>query len=200
MSVTFVFPAWDVYVGAALIVVIFALVGEGLLRLVDGIGRRAGLRQTTLLWTRDSIRIIWIILAVVGVAYYTGLASILTVLAVSTVGGLVVSLALQATLTNVIAGLFLLQDGTLRLGDDITYSSISGRVIRITLRTSWIITDKGVIAAVANSQLMNGPLINRTATSRLVVRYHIPPELVSPVPGAGQTPATPPPGGPIPKP
>lgn len=187
---TFVFPAWHVYVGTALIVVVFAILGEGLLRLVDRIGRRAGVRETTLLWSRDSIRVIWIILAVVGVAYYTGLASALTVLAVSTVGGLVVSLALQATLSNVIAGLFLLQDGTLRLGDDITYSSITGRVIRITLRTSWVITDKGVIAAVANSQLLNGPLINRTATARLITRYHLPPELVTPGGEAAAQPAT----------
>ncbi len=178
-ALTLVFPAWDVYVEAAAIVVAFGLAGEGLSRLVQGVGRRAGVRDTTVLWTRDTIRIIWIILAVVGVAYVTGLASEITVLAVSTIGGLVISLALQATLTNVIAGIFLLEDGTLRLGDDITYSSISGRVIRITLRTSWIMTDKGVIAAVANSQLMNGPLVNRTATGRLVARYHLPTDSVS---------------------
>jgi small-conductance mechanosensitive channel len=117
------------------------------------------------------------VLAIVGVAYYTRLASELTVLVFSTVGGLIVSLALQATLSNVIAGLFLLQDGTLRLGDEITYSSVTGKVVRITLRSSWIITEKGSIAVVANSQLMNGPLVNRGATSRLVKRYHLEAEM-----------------------
>jgi small-conductance mechanosensitive channel len=159
--------------GSAVIVAFFALVGEGLSRVLRQVGRRAGLKESTLIVIRDTSRAIWVVLAIVGVAYYTRLTSELTVIAVTTVGGLIVSLALQATLTNVIAGLFLLQDGTLRIGDDITYSGIAGRVVRITLRTSWIMTDKGVIVTVANSQLMNGPLVNRTATNRLLARYHL---------------------------
>jgi small-conductance mechanosensitive channel len=164
---------WASIIGAALIIVFFALFGEGASRLIRRLGKLAGLRETALGVIRDSVRAIWIVLAVVGVAYYIHVASELTVVAFSTVGGLIVSLALQATLSNVIAGLFLLGDGTLRLDDDITYSGVTGRVVRITLRTTWVMTNQGEIAAIANSQLMNGPLVNRTASTRLVNRYHL---------------------------
>ena len=167
----------ELIAGSAIIVAFFALVGEGVSRLIRRVGKRAGFRETALVAIRDTARAVWIIVAIVVVAFYTHLASELTLLAVSTVGGLVLSLALQATLSNVIAGVFLLQDGTLRLGDDITYSGVAGKVIRITLRTTWITTDKGFIAAIANSQLMSGPLINRTATARLVEKYHLQSEM-----------------------
>jgi hypothetical protein len=173
-SVSLVSPlTWELVAGSAVIVAFFALVGEGLWRVIRRVGKRAGLKEVTLVSIRDVTRGVWIVLAIVGVAFYTKIASDLTVLAVSTVGGLIVSLALQATLSNVIAGLFMLEDGTLRVGDVITYSGINGTVIRITLRTSWILTEKGVIVVVSNANLMGGPLTVHTATSRLVSRYRL---------------------------
>jgi small-conductance mechanosensitive channel len=160
-------------IGSAVIVGALALLGEGSSRIIRRFGKRAGVRETTLITIRDVSRVIWVILAVVGVAFYTGLASDLTVLAVSTVGGLILSLALQATLSNVIAGIFMLEDGTLRVGDEVTYSGIKGTVVRIALRTTWIINEKGVIVAISNSNLMSGPLTIHTATTRLVPKYHL---------------------------
>jgi small-conductance mechanosensitive channel len=164
---------WQLVLGSALIVAFFALLGEALSRVIRRLGKRAGLKDVTLVTIRDATRGIWIVLAIVGVAFYTKLASDLTVLALSTVGGLILSLALQATLSNVVAGLFMLEDGTLRVDDEITYSGISGRIIRIALRTSWIMTEKGDIVAVSNSNLMGGPLTLRTGTHRLVSRYRL---------------------------
>lgn len=170
---------WQLVLGSALIVGVLALLGEGVSRLIRRLGRRAGLRETTLIFIRDTIRAIWIVIAVVGVALYTKLASDLTVLAVSTIGGLILSLALQATLSNVIAGLYMLEDGTLRVGDHVTYSGQSGKVVRMTLRTSWIMNENGAITAVSNSNLMGGPLTNYTATTRLVAKYHLEEEVPS---------------------
>jgi small-conductance mechanosensitive channel len=165
-------PLEDV-VGSALIIAFFALVGEGASRVIRRFGKRAGIRETTLIGIRDISRVIWIVLAIVGVAVFTDLASDLTVLAVSTVGGLILSLSLQATLSNVIAGLFMLEDGTLRVGDEVTYGSVKGTVVRITLRTSWIMTEKGVLAVISNSNLLGGPLTVHTATTRLIPKYHL---------------------------
>lgn len=162
---------WELILGSALIVVFFGLVGEGVARLIRRFGKRAGIKDSALAVVRDLIRAIWVILAVVAVAFFTNLASDLTLIAVSTVGGLIVSLALQATLSNVIAGLFMLEDGTLRVGDEITYSGTHGKVIRMTLRSSWIMTDKGTIVVVSNSNLMGGPLAIQSATPRLLRRH-----------------------------
>ena len=166
-------PLWELISGSVVIVASFAVVGEGLSRIVRRVGKRAGLKDLTLVTIRDVIRGIWIVLSVVGVAYYTDLTSYLTVLAVSTIGGLVVSLALQATLSNVIAGLFMIEDGTLRVGDEVTYSGIKGKVIRIALRTSWILTEAGSIVVISNSNLMSGPLTLHSGVPRIVSRYHL---------------------------
>ncbi len=166
-------PLWELILGSVVIVVLLAALGEGLSRIVRRLGKRAGLKDTTLVSIRDVIRALWIVLAVVGVAYYTDLTSYLTVLVVSTVGGLILSLALQATLSNVIAGLFMIEDGTLRVGDEVTYSGIKGKVIRMTLRTSWILNEKGSITVVSNSNLMAGPLTIHSGTPRVVSRYHL---------------------------
>lgn len=168
---------WEYVAGSALIVATAAGIGEGLSRLLRRAGRRAGIKDTTLVWIRDAARVIWVVVAVVGVAYFTNLTSELTLLAVSTVGGLILSLGLQATLSNVIAGIFMLEDGTLRVGDEITFSGVKGKVVRISLRTSWVMTEKGVLAVVSNSNLMTGPLLNHTGTTRLVKRYHLHGEL-----------------------
>lgn len=186
---------WNLVLGSIIIVGAVALIGEGVSRLIRTAGRRAGIKEATLVVIRDTSRGIWVVVAIVGVADYTHLASELSLLVLSTVGGLILSLALQATLSNVIAGLFMLNDGTLRVGDEITYSSVKGKVVRITLRTSWIATEKGTIAVVSNSNLMGGPLINQTATTRLVRRHSLeglmPPQKLSEVeatPGPSKAP------------
>lgn len=166
-------PVWELVAGSAAIVATLAIIGEGLFRLVRRVGTAAGVRSVTLLAIRDAIRVIWILLAVLGVAYYTNLASALAVLVVSTAGALTVSLALQATLSNMISGLLLLRDGTLRLGDTVEFSGVKGQVVRITLRASWIRTDGGALAVVGNTQLLNGPLVNHTATDRLTSQYRL---------------------------
>ena len=186
---------WSEVLTVVLTVAVIAVIGEGLSRVIRRVGHRAGVREGTLSLIRDIIRAIWVVVAVIGVTYESHLASELTVVAVSTVGGLIVSLALQATISNFIAGMLLIQGGTLRLGDDITYSSVRGKVVRIALLTSWIMTDDGVIAAVANSQLMNGPLINRTATGRLSSRYYVVPEPKHSTSGANDAGAARPPPG-----
>ena len=66
-----------------------------------------------------------------------------------------------------IAGILLFQDNTLRIGDDILYGSIRGRVIRVWLRTTWVQINDGTIAIISNNTLSAGPWINFTATERL---------------------------------
>ncbi|MDA4118901.1 MAG: mechanosensitive ion channel family protein, partial [Thaumarchaeota archaeon] len=82
-----------------------------------------------------------------------------------------ISLALQTTLSNVISGILLFNDGVIRLDDTIEYSSTRGTVVRVGLRNTWIKTEEGTIAVVSNSSLSSGPLVNRSATERLNRKY-----------------------------
>ena len=66
----------------------------------------------------------------------------------------------------------MLSDGVLRLNDSVEYSGVKGVVVKIGLRATWVKTDHGDIAIISNNYLVNGPLVNRTATQRLERKLH----------------------------
>jgi small-conductance mechanosensitive channel len=157
----------EILVASVAIVVGCAIVGEGVSRLIRTVLKRAGATPVTLRGVRDALRIFWIVLAVSGVVWATGLASLLTVLTISGIAGLVVSLSLQTMFSNIISGILLVQDGAIRIGDDIAFSGVRGKVIRIGLRNTWVLTDAGDVAIMGNTALTGGPLVNYTAARRL---------------------------------
>ena len=146
--------------------VIAATFGELLSWAIRSLFRRAGVRPSTVRVIRETSRAIWILGAAFGVLSVAQLTSALTVLTVSGILGLVVSLALQTTLSNIISGVMLLRNEVLRLGDEIVCGSVQGRVVRIALVNTWIRTDDGNLAFVGNTSLLGGPFINVTAKER----------------------------------
>jgi small-conductance mechanosensitive channel len=135
--------------------------------LIEDVGTRAGAAPGALRTARDTLTLISIFLAVLGVLSATGLASEITTLTLSGIIGLVVSLSLQSTLSNIISGITLLYDKAIRLGDDIEFQGVRGKVVQITLRNTWMKTQTGEIVVVGNSTLSGGPLVNFTAPQRL---------------------------------
>jgi small conductance mechanosensitive channel len=168
-------PLMDIHTAAAvaLIAVGIFVAEESLSFVIRGVARRAGAAPTV---TRDigaSLRVIALALVLSDVLSFSGLSSLFTGLTVSAVLAVAVSLALQTTLSNVIAGILLLSDGVLRLHDTIEYSGSKGEVVRIGLRNTWIRTKEGHISVIGNSSLSGGPLINYTATERLSKKYDL---------------------------
>jgi small conductance mechanosensitive channel len=86
------------------------------------------------------------------------------------VAGLAATLALQSTLQNIIAGIFMIRDRTMRLGDSIEIGGMKGKVVRLGFRTAWLKDEGGSVVIVSNSTLLNGPFVNHTATQRLEKR------------------------------
>jgi small conductance mechanosensitive channel len=153
------------YVVGALVGI--AMFGTLFSRLVGRISRRAGASKAVTNSVRQWIAVLMIVAAVAAVAGLTGISSQFTTLTISGIGGLAVTLALQNTLSNVIAGVLMLQDGVLRLGDDIEFGAFRGSVVKLSLRTTWVKNSEGVIAVIGNSNLAAGPILNRTAKARL---------------------------------
>ena len=151
----------------ALIVVGSAIFTEALIRGLSRLVRRAGAHAGLARSIREGFTLVWITLAGVAILSLTGVASEFSFLTFSGVVGLAVSLALQNTLSNIISGVLLLSDGVLRLDDSVEYSGVKGVVVKIGLRATWVKTDQGDIAVISNNFLMNGPLVNYTATQRL---------------------------------
>jgi small conductance mechanosensitive channel len=133
--------------------------------------KAAGVRNAFVRDASVGLRVVAVLVAVSAVLGFTKLSSEFTSLTVSGIAALAVSLALQSTLSNMIAGLLLLYDRTIRIGDIIEYSGVKGRVARIALRNTWIEMDSGKIAMVSNSNLSSGPLINHSAADRLSKKF-----------------------------
>jgi small conductance mechanosensitive channel len=156
----------------ALIVVGSGLFTEALVRGLSRLIRRAGGHASLARSIREGFTLLWITLAGVGILSITGIASVFSFLTISGIVGLAISLALQNTLSNIISGVLLLSDGVLRLDDSVEYGGVKGVVVKIGLRATWVKTDQGDIAVISNNYLVNGPLVNHTATQRLEKKLH----------------------------
>ena len=158
-------------IGSILIASITFLLEEGISFVIRRGLKIAKVRPSVIRDITTGFRIIAILIAVSGILAFTRLSSEFTSLTISGIAALAASLALQSTLTNVIAGILLMNDGTVRVDDVIEYGGIKGRVARIALRNTWIIIDSEKIAVVSNASLSSGPLVNHTATERLSKKF-----------------------------
>jgi len=158
-------------IGAIVIAAGAILIEESISFVIRRAAKLAGANPTVTRDIRASLRVIALLAIVSGILSITGLASEFTALTISGIGALAVSLALQTTLSNIISGILLFTDGIIRLNDEIEYSGISGRVVRVALRNTWIRKEDGALAVVSNSSLSSGPLVNHTALARLSKRY-----------------------------
>lgn len=153
--------------------VVTVLIEEGISSLIRRSSRVAGTSPTVIRDVIVAMRIIAILVIITGILSLAGLSSEFTTLTISGIGALAVSLALQNTLSNIISGIFLLSSGVIHLNDIVEYGSVKGKVVRLSLRNTWIKMDSGKIAVISNSLLSSGPLIIHSATARLSKKYAI---------------------------
>lgn len=150
-----------------LAVLLSFIVGELVIRSITKLARRANVPKPVTRNVREVITAVWFVISLAWVLQILGLTSILTSLTVSGIVGLTISLGLQTTLSNVIAGIFLLQDNALHTGDKILIGTVKGEVVKLGLRNTWLRNETGEIVIISNSSLSNGPLTNYTAKDRL---------------------------------
>ncbi len=71
------------------------------------------------------------------------------------VGGLAVALAAKPTLENILAGVILFLDGSIKVGDEIVSDSLSGVIEDIGMRSTRIRASDGGLISVTNAELAN---------------------------------------------
>jgi small conductance mechanosensitive channel len=76
------------------------------------------------------------------------------------VGTVVIGLAFQDLLRNVLAGMWLLVERPFRLGDNVAVAEVAGLVQNITLRTTTLRTGDGQLAVLPNLTVFNSAVIN----------------------------------------
>jgi len=82
--------------------------------------------------------------------------------------GIGVGLGLQAIVSNFVAGLILLLEQPIKLGDRIEVGNTYGDVVRLRGRSTWIRTNENVVIIVPNSDFINQSVTNWTANDRQV--------------------------------
>jgi small-conductance mechanosensitive channel len=99
--------------------------------------------------------------------------------------GVGVGLGLQNVVSNFVAGLILLIEQPIRIGDRVEATGVLGDVIKIGARSTWVRTNDNVIIIVPNSRFIENPVTNWTANDPNVrialtvgVGYNSDPELV----------------------
>ncbi|HEY6238876.1 MAG TPA: mechanosensitive ion channel domain-containing protein [Thermoplasmata archaeon] len=158
---------WEA-VYSAVLVAATGLIAEGLSRLTVRQSRRGESPVLTQRVIRQLFRIGWVVIAINLVLWQFQVETALSLAAISGIAALAVTLSLQTMLGNMVAGLLLVRDGAIRLGDRIEFGGVKGKIVLIALRNTWVLTEAGDVAIIGNSALQSGPLINHSGTPRLI--------------------------------
>ncbi len=156
---------------AGLLALIVAVVGSSLATAIARQLRDRGRPPHAVRGVRVAISAGSILIAVGIFLASFGSISFLSGLTVSAVVGIAITLALQTTLQNLLAGYLLLRNKMLRLGDTIVIGGITGQVVQLGFVSVWLRLPDGNVAFVSNSTLLSGPLVNRSAGDRLKGEY-----------------------------
>ena len=77
--------------------------------------------------------------------------------------GVGVGLGLQNVVSNFVAGLVLLVEQPIRIGDRVEMKDTLGDVVRIAARSTWVRTNDNVVMIIPNSDFINNAVTNWTA-------------------------------------
>jgi small conductance mechanosensitive channel len=146
------------------------LVSKGLIRALTVAIEKSGSKSISINRLRDAITLVAIIVTVALVFDFTQVGGDLTGLTLTGVMAIIISLALQETLSNIISGLVLIYDGYVREGDVIEINFVRGTLVRLTLRNSYIQTKDKNFVAVCNQKMLQGPLINFSRNGELFTK------------------------------
>lgn len=159
---------WEVVAG---LIVAPVLVGPFLSTWAGNRAKRRGASPAVVRGLHSLIALAWVGVAAYGVSLAFGPIPFLSTLTATAVLGIAVTLALQTTLQNIVAGFLLQRRGFLRPSDDVQFAGVSGRIASIGLVTTVLKLPDGTLAFVSNSNLLSGPVTNRSASARLAGEY-----------------------------
>jgi len=166
--------SWSAYLPGIEAIVVAAVLAVGGYVLAGRAARwfrERGAPPAAVRGARIAISLVGLLLAGAALFVVFGPLTVASGLTLSAIVGLAISLALQTTIGNVIAGFMLLRDGVLRLDDVILIGGTRGKVVRLGLVTTWLRLEDGSLATVSNSNLLSGPLVNKSAGDRLKGEY-----------------------------
>jgi small conductance mechanosensitive channel len=159
----------DLTLGGLLRVVMIVLVGwlviRLLMRMVDRLLDRSRSLAAVKVYIRSAARIfLWALLALMLAGTLD--VDVTSVIAVLSVAGLAVSMALQNTLANLAGGLVLLVTKPFVVGDFVEADGVSGTVANLALAYTTFVTPDNKEIFVPNSQLSAAKIVNYNTLGR----------------------------------
>ncbi|MCE4619507.1 MAG: mechanosensitive ion channel family protein [Desulfurococcales archaeon] len=113
-----------------------------------------------------------VITAVIGALYPFGI-SLTSLIIAGGFAGIVVGLATQSTLSNLVSGLMLLIEQPLRIGDPVTVKNYSGIVAGMNVFSTLIRTWEGPIVRIPNNDVFNTVIVNYSRMKARRVEFTI---------------------------
>ena len=155
----------DKVVHVLLLILVGVVVIRVVLKLLDRVLARSKSLKSLSRYIHSVAKISMAVILVLMVAEDVGIHTT-SLVAMLSVAGLAVSLALQNTLSNVAGGIMLLVTTPFQVGDYVEADGISGTVHTIDLSYTAILTIDGKEIFVPNSQLSGTKIINYTILGR----------------------------------
>ncbi len=120
------------------------------------------------------IRLLLYVIVVLIAADYMGIP-ITSLLAVLSIAGLAVSLAIQDTLANVFSGVLLLAAKTFSSGDYVQINSLEGTITKVDLMNTYLRTADNKDVRIPNKDVQAAPIVNysREPIRRVEVRVDV---------------------------
>lgn len=156
---------WGAILRVALLMLAGWLIIRLLMRMVDRMLEQSRLVAAAKVYIRSGMRIfLWFLLALI-LAETLGIKAT-SIIAMLSVAGLAVSLALQNTLANLAGGLVLLVTKPFVIGDYVEADSVSGTISAINMAYTAFITPDNKEIFIPNSQLSAAKIINYNALGK----------------------------------
>src|SRR5438552_5579124 len=138
------------------------LAGRVVRRISDAASRRAGADPQVRTLLHNATTLVTYLAAVLSAVVVAG-ANVGVLITAAGVGTVVIGLAFQDLLRNVLAGMWLLLERPFRLGDVVSVADLVGTVQNVTLRTTTLRTTDGRLAVLPSLTVFSNPVINTSA-------------------------------------
>jgi small-conductance mechanosensitive channel len=157
---------------AALFALVYYAAWLAAQRLLGNATSRAGLDPSLVQLLRNVAGVVIAALAVVTVMDQFGV-DVLGVVTALGVVGIAVGFAAQDTLSNFISGVTLLVERPFQIGDWVELAGKVGRVDRISLRTTRVVTRDNVHSSIPNAKVASAEIVNLSAGGPLRLRIPV---------------------------
>lgn len=164
--------SWTKLISAAILLVVCGVLIKLILKATDRMLGRSRLDKAVHPFIRTIVKLVLLFTAVMLIAGTLGVDTS-SLLALLSVAGLAVSLALQNVLSNMASAVILLTTKPFQIGHFIEMGSVSGTVVKIGAICTDILTLNNQLVHVPNSEITGSTVTNYTASDRRRLEYRI---------------------------